>query len=51
MSELILIVLGLILLFGISALFASFSDPERVDEEESRRVWRRARRARRAGNR
>jgi hypothetical protein len=38
-----LIILGLVAFFCVIAVFALFSDPARIDAEESRRVWRKAR--------
>ncbi len=43
MTALMLIILGLVAFFCVIAVFALFSDPARIDAEESRRVWRKAR--------
>ena len=48
MNAVMLIILGLLAFFCLSALFAAFSDPARVNDEEARRVWRKTKRAGRA---
>gem|GEM_PF-7129700 len=47
MNAVMLIILGLIVFFCLSALFAAFSDPARVNDEEAHRVWRKSKRSRR----